>query len=186
MAWGSMTVLHWKAPDGFPFQELVKDRQLFPVDQQRVWQEEGPAWSHLEFFQRWPHGRVTNKGYDTDHQKTAAEEKVSTRGKNQTLQGSCGQRLPAGKALMDSETHPQENESALSICRVSSRQSQCESTLHTERTFLWTLYTSLYFRRVSDRRQEKQQKGRSMRQEAAAPSALSLTVSPSPELVGVQ
>lgn len=63
----------WEAPDGFSFQGEVEDGRGFPMDEQRVWQKEEPAWSRSEFFPRRPHGRVTNRHSDTDHQKIRTE-----------------------------------------------------------------------------------------------------------------
>lgn len=49
-----MTTLYLGSTEGSPFQEEVKDGQVFPEDQQWVWQKEEPAWSHSEFFLRRP------------------------------------------------------------------------------------------------------------------------------------
>ena len=43
VAWGSTTTLYLRSTDGFPFQEEVKDGQVFPVGQQWIWQKEEPA-----------------------------------------------------------------------------------------------------------------------------------------------
>lgn len=101
-----MTMLYLGSTDGFPVQREVKDGQVFPVDQQQVWQKVEPAWSGFEFSQE---VHMVGSPVETVTQtikKTKAEGKVSARGKHKTLQGSCGQQIPAGKALLDSETHP--------------------------------------------------------------------------------
>lgn len=62
---------------------------------------------HSESLLRQPSGRITNRERRWHRSpKKKAEGTVSAWGKNKTFQGSCGQRVPAGKALMDSESHP--------------------------------------------------------------------------------
>ena len=66
-----------------------------------------PAWSYSKpFIRKPPAGSPIEKDHDIDPQKARADGKTSARGKNKSVQGSCGQRIPARKTLRDSETHP--------------------------------------------------------------------------------
>lgn len=80
----------WEVP-GFPFQEEVKDGQVFPLGQQWVWQKEELAWSHSEFFLTTPQ-ELPKKSHQGKlwHRpsKNKGQGEGSARDKHKTLQGA--------------------------------------------------------------------------------------------------